>query len=134
MTEEPEPRWINKEQVLRIQELQIERHGGLEGIRDVGLLESAIFRPQHHYVYQAERNLFAFAALYAEGIIKNHPFNDGNKRTAHTCAALFLMANGYELQVGDEAAHLALFEDLAAGKVTHEELTAFYRDNVTERE
>ena len=131
MTEDSGPQWIQKEQVLRIHDLQLERHGGLSGLRDEGLLESAISRPKNHHAYERENDLFVLAALYAEAITKNHPFNDGNKRSAHATADLFLYVNGRDLEVGDVKAHIALFENLAAGKVSLEELVLFYRNNTT---
>ena len=128
MTEDS-PKWISKVQVLRIHELQIERHGGFPGLRAGGLLESAMARPQNHYVY-GETDVFVLAALYAGGIAQNHPFKDGNKRTAHATADLFLYIHGYDLEVGDVAAHVAFFERVASGSVSREELAKFYRETV----
>lgn len=90
VTKQPEPNWINTAQVLRIHAVAPERHGGLPGIRDQGLLESAVFRPLSFYSY-GERHTCTLAALYAEGIMThNHPFSDGSKRTGYATAVLFL--------------------------------------------
>ncbi len=135
MSEEAEPHWLDTPQVLRIHEDTIGRHGGLPGIRDQNGLESAVFRPRQFFAYQGERDLFVLAALYAEGIISNnHPFQDGNKRTGYNSAALFLLANGHDLQrAEDPAQRVTFFERVADGKVSLEELAQFYRDNTTER-
>ncbi len=89
----PEPEWIELEDCLVLHESSIARFGGTEGIRDEGLLKSAISRPRHVFAYE-EAGLFALAAVLASGIIRNHPFLDGNKRTGFLAAALFLEING----------------------------------------
>lgn len=81
------PMSISKEQVLYIHTTAIKKNGGSFGVRDVGLLESALARPENFYAY-GEQDLFLLAAAYAEGIARNHPFIDGNKRTAYTAAGL----------------------------------------------
>jgi death on curing protein len=89
-----EPEWIGYEVVLAIQSEQLAEHGGSEGIRDQGLLESALARPKNLYHYSADVTLSQLAAAYALGIIRNHPFIDGNKRTAWIVCAVFLELNG----------------------------------------
>lgn len=79
----------------------LERFGGLEGIRDDGLLESALNRPRHLFAY-GEPSLFELAAAYASGIVKNHPFLDGNKRSGFMAAALFLETNGLRFAAPEE--------------------------------
>lgn len=133
MTEEKAPKWLHKDQVLRIHAVALERHGGLPGIRDEGGLESAVFRPLHFFAY-GERDLFTFAALYAEGILtNNHPFHDGNKRTGYATAAVFLSSNGIQLDPGEPAERVAFFQRVAAGKISTDELSRFYRDNTSKR-
>lgn len=126
------PRWISREQVLYLHETAIKRYGGSFGIRDAGLLESALARPQNFYAY-GEQDPFLLAAAYAEGIARNHPFIDGNKRTAYAAAGLFLYANGYTLKVPIVSAQITLFENLAMGQVSREDLAQFYRQNTRQR-
>ncbi len=126
------PKWISKVQVLYVHEAAIKKHGGTFGVRDLGLLESALARPENFYAY-GEQDLFLLAAAYAEGIARNHPFIDGNKRTAYTAAGLFLHVNGYVLAVPSVAESIRLFENLAMGQVSREELAQFYRQNTQRR-
>jgi death-on-curing protein len=126
------PKWISKEQVLYIHEAAIKKHGGSFGVRDIGLLESALARPENLYAY-GEQDLFLLAAAYAEGIARNHPFIDGNKRTAYTAAGLFLHVNGYVLVVPSVSEQIRLFENLAMGQVSRKELAHFYRETTQRR-
>ncbi len=130
MTEASEPKWISKAQALFIHDQSIVRHGGGAGMRDEGLLESALARAENFYAY-GEKDLRMLAAAYAEGIARNHPFVDGNKRTAYAVAGLFLYLNGLTLQIPDTKAQITLFENVAAGHVSKEELAEFYRSNTT---
>lgn len=130
MTEVSNLKWISKAQALFIHDQSIIRHGGGNGIRDEGLLESALARAENFYAY-GERDLCMLAAAYAEGIARNHPFVDGNKRTAYAVAGLFLYLNGLTLQIPDTEAQITLFENVAAGHVSKEELAEFYRSNTT---
>ncbi|MEZ4859877.1 MAG: type II toxin-antitoxin system death-on-curing family toxin [Caldilineaceae bacterium] len=132
MTEVLPPRWLSKAQVLYIHETAIKRYGGSFGLRDEGLLESALARAENYYAY-GELDLFLLAATYAEGIARNHPFIDGNKRTAYTAAGLFLHVNGYTLLIPSVAAQIVLFENVAAGQVSREELTKFFRQHTGQR-
>ena len=88
--------WIQREVIVAIHEMQLAEHGGLEGVRDAGLLDSALGRPQNLAAYEAP-DAAALAAAYGWGISRNHPFIDGNKRTGFVAAELFLSLNGYEL-------------------------------------
>lgn len=133
MSEETDPLWISKEQVLHIHEKTIALQGGLSGIRDNGLLESALARPENFYSY-GEQDRFELAASYAEGIVRNHPFVDGNKRTAYGVAGLFLYQNGYDLEVKDAREQIKFFENFAAGSVSREDMADFYRNNSRERD
>lgn len=91
-----EPVWIREDAVLAIHRRQLAEHGGLDGVRDAGLLSSALYRPQQLYTYGAP-TLSDLSAAYAFGIARNHPFLDGNKRTALAVADTFLILNGYEI-------------------------------------
>ncbi len=91
-----EPAWLTVEAVLAMHEQLVAEHGGDAGVRNLGLLDSALAAPKHHYTY-GERDLFVLATAYAYGITRNHPFIDGNKRTAFLAAYTFLGINGWEL-------------------------------------
>ncbi len=132
MTNPATPKWLRKAQVLYIHEAAIKRHGGSFGLRDEGLLESALARAENYYAY-GEVDLFLLAAAYAEGIARNHPFIDGNKRTAYIAAGLFLYVHGWHVIVASVPAQIALFERVAAGQVSLEELAEFYRHHTTPR-
>ena len=123
-----EPNWLSKKFVLAAHEYVINETGGSQGVRDETLLESALSRPQNLYYYE-QADLFDLAATYAEGISCNHPFVDGNKRTAFVAADTFLEKNGYELdaEIGNEQE--ILFLNLADGKVTRAELAQWYRQH-----
>lgn len=95
--------WIADGVALAIHHRQIAEHGGLEGIRDEGLLESALSRPQNLLAYsKSPPDMASLAAAYAYGIVKNHPFVDGNKRTAYVVTRTFLRLNGYDLQTSSQ--------------------------------
>lgn len=96
-----EPVWITTEIILAIQEDLLARFGGLSGLRDEGLLESALHRPQQAFNYSTP-SIFELAAAYATGIIRNHPFLDGNKRAGFMAAYVFLGANGWEIDATEE--------------------------------
>ncbi len=120
-------RWIAKATILKIHSAQIAEHGGISGIRDDGLLESALSRPELKAQY-GEADLALLAASYAYGIARNHPFLDGNKRTAYVAMELFLMKNGMLLVSSDEDSVLT-FLRLAAGELSEDELAAWIRQN-----
>lgn len=111
-----EPLWLNREDCLGIHEMMLSQHGGLSGVRDEGLLLSAIAKPQNHFAYGSE-SLPVMAASYAAGIVLNHPFLDGNKRTGFMTAATFLDLNGLELIATEEAA-VQRTVGLASGQIT----------------
>src|SRR5438046_2408207 len=98
-----EPLWVNREECLAIHEMMLAQHGGLAGVRDEGLLESALSRAQNLFAY-ASPALAEMAASYAAGIILNHPFLDGNERTGFMVAAVFLEVNGHVLTATEESA------------------------------
>lgn len=108
---------------------QLAEHGGGEGVRDHGLLESAMARPQNLAQY-SEPDIAELAASYAFGIARNHPFIDGNKRTATVVSETFLMLNGGTLRASD-AELVVAFLALAAGELSEDELTVWFREHLT---
>jgi death-on-curing protein len=114
-----EPLWLTAELILAVQEELLARFGGLEGLRDEGLLDSALNRPQHLFQYE-KPTLFDMAAAYAHGLMKNHPFLDGNKRIGFMAAYIFLGANGKELKASEPDTVLKTLA-LAAGKIGADE-------------
>ena len=121
--------WVALETALTFHELQISEHGGAEGLRDEGALRSAMARPENLAAY-GEPDLFDLAAAYARGIVQNHPFVDGNKRTAFVVAVSFLDLNGQELNA-DEAEAALVFLRLAAGDLDEAELAEWLRRNAS---
>lgn len=91
------PIWVEEAVIIAIHRRQLAEHGGSDGIRDRGLLESALFRPKNQFAYSSP-NIFDLAAAYGYGIVKNHPFIDGNKRTSYVVMRTFLKLNGYDIQ------------------------------------
>ncbi len=126
-----EPRWLPKDLILAVHERQLAEHGGAAGVRDDGLLESALARPPNLSSY-GESDAAALAGAYAFGIARNHPFVDGNKRTAFVACELFLSANGYELVASDEEC-LAMMLGIAASEIGEAEFAAWLRENVQQR-
>jgi death-on-curing protein len=125
-------RWLLKQAVLAIHTEQLAEHGGVSGLRDEGLLESALARPQNLATYGGETDPAALAAAYAWGILRNHPFVDGNKRTAFVCAATFLLLNGTPLDAG-EAEVVAVFLQAAAGEIREGQLAEWLRLRAMQR-
>ncbi|MBZ9681512.1 type II toxin-antitoxin system death-on-curing family toxin [Mesorhizobium sp. B2-3-14] len=111
---------------------QLRLHGGASGIRDEGLLESALARPQQKEAY-GEPDLSELAAAYLFGIAKNHPFVDGNKRTAFAAADLFLYFNGLSIEAEQEEV-IQLVMMVAAGEIDEAGAAAFFRDHVVKLE
>ena len=120
--------WLLRETVEGIHDEQLAWHGGGEGIRDVGLLESAIDRPKNLAAY-GDPDLAALAASLGHGIVKNHPFVDGNKRTAFVAVETFLLLNGAALTASDAECVLTM-EKLATGSLGEEEFAAWIRQNI----
>jgi death-on-curing protein len=119
--------WVRYESVLIFHDLQISEHGGAAGLRDEGGLRSALARPENLAAY-GDPDIFDLAAAYARGITQNHPFVDGNKRTAFVVAVSFLDLNGQELSVSEAEAAL-VFLRLAAGQFSEAELAAWLRQH-----
>lgn len=126
-----EPVWIEKADCLAFHDALLARFGGLGGIRDEGLLESALNRPQHLFHY-GDPSVFELAASYAEGVVKNHPFLDGNKRSGLMAAALFLESNGWIFQAPEEEAVLETLA-LAAGAIDAVEFAAWLEKSCVPR-
>lgn len=122
------PVWVVRATVLLLHAESLAAHGGAGGVRDMGLLESALARPQNLHAY-GEGDAAALAAAYAFGIIRNHPFVDGNKRTGFLTAALFLEANGHRF-MASEADVIVQTLALAAGEIGEAEFAAWLRENV----
>ncbi len=122
-----EPEWLDTDIVLDIHAEQLALFGGGDGMRDLGLLESALARPLNKFAY-GETDLATLAAAYAFGIARNHPFVDGNKRAAFGSMIVFLGLNGIDLDVPPEDA-TAIVLEVAAGEVDEDGLARWLRDN-----
>jgi death-on-curing protein len=120
--------WVAIEVAQAAHAEQLAEHGGGEGVRDLALLESAMARPQNLAAY-GEPDAAALAAAYAWGIARNHPFVDGNKRTAAVVSETFLILNGHRLDASD-AELVVTFVALAGGELSEEELADWFRDRV----
>jgi death-on-curing protein len=117
--------WLSSELILAIHDEQLAEHGGSTGLRDAGLLDSALARPLNRAGY-TEPDIAELAAVYALGITRNHPFIDGNKRTAFVAMELFLRLNACLFTVGDAEA-VVMFLAMAAGELPDDEFTAWVR-------
>ena len=123
--------WIDPRAILAIHDEQLAEHGGGSGLRDQGLLESALARPINMAAYE-DPDAAALAASYAMGLAKNHPFVDGNKRTAFVALELFLALNGRELMAGDVDCVVTMLA-VAAGDIDETELAEWIRQNTASR-
>ena len=122
-------KWLQLRTALAIHRLQIGEHGGEFGVRDFGLLESALARPINRIEYDPKADLASAAAAYAFGISKNHPFIDGNKRTSLVAMETFLRINGFKLKTTPEEKYL-IFIQLAEGTLSEVGLEHWIRDHV----
>lgn len=119
--------WLQKALVLAVHDRQVAEHGGSAGVRDEGLLESALARPQQLHAYgDPAPDLADLAAALAYGLARNHPFVDGNKRTAHVAYRTFLELNGAGLEASDEEKYVTMLA-LAEGKLTERDFAAWLR-------
>jgi death-on-curing protein len=124
--------WIDPAVVLAVHDQQIAEHGGIDGVRDMGLLESALARPVQLEAY-GDPDVFDLAATYAHGIARNHPFVDGNKRTAYVVCMLFLRLHGFQVKAPGPD-RVILFERLGKGEIQQEELAAWLRGHTISQE
>lgn len=120
--------WIDPAVLDAVHEEQLAEHGGAPGVRDAGLFESALARPRNLSAY-GDPDAAALAAAYGHGLARNHPFIDGNKRTAFVAVELFLALNGLELQASDEDCVMTMLA-LAAGELTEERFADWIRSHV----
>lgn len=121
-----EPLWIDKPETLIAHSRQLAENGGSDGIRDEGLLESALGKPRNVFAYENDCDLPRLAASYAYGIARNHPFVDGNKRTALVVSEGFLRVNGVRIAAPPEEKYF-VFLHLADGSLSERELAAWFR-------
>jgi len=129
-----EPVWLREDVVLAIHRRQLAEHGGGEGVRDLGLLDSALARPKNLVAYSDSQDgpdLATLAASYAWGLARNHPFVDGNKRTAYVVCRTFILLNGRDLEASPEEKYLT-FLRLAEGRISEEELASWIRDHLAD--
>jgi len=122
-------RWLKIDRVLAIHSRQIAEHGGEAGVRDRGLLESALARPQNIEAYEPDADIARLAASLAFGIVKNHPFIDGNKRTGYVVMETFLIRNGVELRA-DPVDKYITFLSLAEGRISEDDLAEWLRTRI----
>jgi death on curing protein len=120
--------WLNHDIMLAVHDEQLDEHGGLSGIRDVGFFESAMERPKNLAAYESP-DAADLAASYGCGLAKNHPFNDGNKRTAYVAMELFLVLNGYQLTSSDADSVLTMLQ-VASGDIGEKKFAQWIRNNM----
>jgi len=126
-----DPDWLALDVVLAIHDEQLAEHGGGEGLRDLGLLESAMARPRN-LAADGDPDLPAMAAALGCGLVRNHPFVDGNKRTAYVAVETFLGLNGLDLTASDADCVVAMLK-LAAGDLRETDFAAWLRDDTSAR-
>jgi death-on-curing protein len=124
-----EPVWIETRDVIAIHDRLLVLYGGATGVRDRGLLESALARPRQHHAYADSPDMAEMAALYTAGVVRNHPFVDGNKRTGFLVGVLFLELSGFEFRASEEDATQAV-TSLAAGTMDEAGYLAWLRENI----
>ena len=125
--------WIERTLALAVHDRQLAEHGGSSGVRDEALLDSALARPQQLFAYgNPPPDLANLAASLAFGLARNHPFVDGNKRTAHVCYRAFIALNGGELVAGAEEKYAAMM-GLAEGSISEYEFAAWLRPRIAVR-
>jgi death-on-curing protein len=123
-----EPRWIGAHETLSIHSRLLSIHGGAPGLRDRALLESALARPRQHAAYSKSTGIPEMAALYTAGIVRNHPFVDGNKRVGFLIGALFLELNGFDFHADEADSTQAVF-GLASGVVSETAYAEWLKSN-----
>jgi len=123
-----EPLWIEERDVLAIHDRLVALHGGASGLRDLGLLQSALARPRQHYACAGKTDVVAMAALYTAAIVRNHPFVDGNKRTGFVVGIVFLELHGFDFKASEADATQAVMA-LAAGSFDEAAYGAWLGEN-----
>ena len=123
-----EPLWIDERDALTLHDHLLALYGGAAGLRDANLLNSALARPQQLFAYAESTDVISMAAAYTAGILRNHPFVDGNKRTGFVLGILFLELNGYRFSATEEDATRAVLE-LASGNIDESAYASFLRAN-----
>ncbi|PCK07939.1 MAG: type II toxin-antitoxin system death-on-curing family toxin [Alteromonadaceae bacterium] len=123
-----EPKWVLEDVVKALHGMLLSEHGGGEGVRDITLLESALNRAPQKFTYDNNATIFDLAAAYSFGIAKNHPFVDGNKRTAFTVGVIFLEINDYKF-IASETESTVIFEGLAGSQISEPELSTWFEQN-----
>lgn len=123
--------WLDAQVLLAVHDAQLAEHGGISGVRDIGLFESAVSRPQHMASYDVP-DAAALAAAYGYGIARNHPFLDGNKRTAFVAMELFLMLNGHVLNANDVDCVMTMLA-VAAGDIDEAAFADWIRKHIAPR-
>jgi len=126
------PVWIDERDAIALHSRLLALHGGAEGLRDRGLLQSALARPQQQYAYAETSDMIDMATAYTAGIVRNHPFVDGNKRTGFVVGILFLELNGYRFVASEEDAAQAVLK-LADGTLNEADYNAFLRGNAVRK-
>ena len=124
-----EPVWLSREEIAYLHESSIRQFGGSHGVRDEGLIASAIARPGNLWSYDPDADVAALAAAYAFGLAKNHGFIDGNKRIGFLAMGAFLHINGWRLNAGEPEAAVVMLE-LASGGRTEQDLAAWLRTRI----
>jgi death-on-curing protein len=124
-----DPCWISPRALLLLHPESLAEHGGLTGLRDENAFHAALARPQHVFNYDPDAHVARLAAAYGFGLIRDHPFNDGNKRAGFLAILLFLDLNRFELRVEQAEATQVILE-VAAGKMKESELTKWIGDHV----
>jgi len=127
-----EPTWVDERDARTLHAKLLSLHGGASGLRDAGLLASALARPKQQFVYSDKPDLIAMAAAYTAGIVKNDPFVDGNKRVGFVVGVLFLEINGYTFKASEAQSAQAVI-NLAAGELDEVGYAQFLNQNVVQR-
>jgi death-on-curing protein len=123
------PKWIDRRALVLLHGETLAEHGGLAGLRDNDALDASLARPRHLHAYEPKSDLPRLAAAYGFGVVRNHPFNDGNKRAGFLAVGLFLARNGWEL-TAEPIEAIAVNLRLAEGKMTELGLASWIRENL----
>jgi death-on-curing protein len=127
------PKWIDSRALFLLHGETLTEHGGLAGLRDESGFEAALARPRHLHTYEPDSDLARLAAAYGFGLVRSHPFNDGNKRAGFLAVGLFLACNGKTL-TADPVEAIAVIFRLAEGKLTEQELASWIRKNMEDED